>query len=241
MNHKLRYLLVLPFLFFTAIPARANQSQLLDKNTALQKIAARILNDSQYRNIQMKCLSFVTVNSNASFFDFIAHEKYGDGCPNVSNLKPIVERFRINRNNFKVEQFDKVGNRWIAENKIQLKKTNVPIFIGELNRNPLAFNTFMQNNIGKTVYLEIVFGENQEPVGYSSQSSMPFFEVKETSTKPNSKFNTYFIQQAGNSYNWGKITNYDDKNRKLSGFFKVEKSNIINQSLTSFDIKFIPQ
>ncbi|NJL78996.1 MAG: hypothetical protein HC836_21270 [Richelia sp. RM2_1_2] len=118
MNRKLTLGFILPFLFSTEIPATA-QSRLLDKNTALQTVAARILNDSQYRNVQMNCLSFVTVNSNGSFFDFIVHEKHGSGCPSVSNPKLIFERFRINRNNSRIEQFDKVGNRWIAENKVE--------------------------------------------------------------------------------------------------------------------------
>ncbi|MGD1913058.1 MAG: hypothetical protein ACFB2X_20090 [Rivularia sp. (in: cyanobacteria)] len=241
MNCKLTSLFVIPFLFSTAIPARANQSRLLDKNAALQTVAARILNNSQYRNIRMNCLSFVTVDSNASFFDVIVHEKQGNGCPSLSNSKPIVERFRINRNNSRIEQFDKESNRWIAENKVKLKKANVPIFIGELNRNPQAFNSFMQENVGKTVYLEIVFGENKEPMAYRSQESTPFFEVGEKSTKPNSRFNTYFIKQAGNGYNWGKVTNYDDKNRKLSGFFKIGNPKNISQKWTSFDINFISQ
>ncbi|MBE9213490.1 hypothetical protein IQ247_12560 [Plectonema cf. radiosum LEGE 06105] len=239
MNRKLTLGFILPFLFSTAIPATA-QSRLLDKNTALQTVAARILNDSQYRNVQMNCLSFVTVNSNASFFDFIVHEKHGSGCPSASNPKLIFERFRINRNDLRIEQFDKVGNRWIAENKVELKKTNVPIFIGEINKNPQAFNNFMQDNIGKTVYLEIVFGETI-PQGYRSQESVPFFEVTETPTKQNSKYHTYFMQQAGNGYNWGKVTNYDEKNRKLSGFFKVGTPKKINDEWTSFDITFVPQ
>lgn len=239
MNRQLTSLFVLPFLLSTAIPAKA-QSRLLDKNTALQRVAARILNDSQYSNVQMNCLSFVTVDSNASFFDFIVHEKYGNGCPSVSNSKLIFERFRINRNTLRVEQFDKVGNRWISENIVQLKKTNVPIFIGDLQKNPSAFNNFMQDNIGKTVYLEIVFG-NTIPQGYRSPDSAPFFEVSEQPSKRNSKFNTYFMQQAGNGYNWGKVTNYDEKNRKLSGFFKVGKPKKINDRWTSFDITFIPQ
>lgn len=239
MNRKLTSLLVLPFLFSTAIPAKA-QSRLLDKNTALQTVASRILNDSQYGDVQMKCLSFVTVNSNTSFFDFIVHEKHGGGCPSAGNSKLIFERFRINRDTSKVEQFDKVANRWMAENRVQLKKTNVPIFIGDLKRNPLAFNNFMQDNIGKTVYLEIVFGSTI-PQGYRSPESAPFFEVNENPSKRNSKFNTYFMQQAGNGYNWGKVTNYDDKNRKLSGFFKVGKPKQINDRWTSFDITFIPQ
>lgn len=239
MNCKLTSLLVLPFLFSTAIPAKA-QSRLLDKNTALQTVASRILNDSQYGDVQMKCLSFVTVNSNTSFFDFIVHEKHGGGCPSAGNSKLIFERFRINRDTSKVEQFDKVANRWMAENRVQLKKTNVPIFIGDLKRNPSAFNNFMQDNIGKTVYLEIVFG-NTIPQGYRSPESAPFFEVNENPNKRNSKFNTYFMQQAGNGYNWGKVTNYDDKNRKLSGFFKVGKPKKINDRWTSFDITFIPQ
>ncbi len=239
MSRKLISLLVLPFLFSTAIPAKA-QSGLLDKNTALQTIAARILNDSQYSNVRMNCLSFVTVDSNASFFDFIVHEKHGSGCPSVSNPKPIIERFRINRNTSRVEQFDKVGNRWIAENIVQLKKTNVPMFMGDLNKNPSAFNTFMQDNIGKTVYLEIVFGDTI-PQGYRSPESVPFFEVSEQPRKQNSKFSTYFMQQAGTGYNWGKITNYNDKNRKLSGFFKIGTPKKINDRWTSFDITFIPQ
>ena len=239
MNRQLTSLFVLPFLLSTAIPAKA-QSRLLDKNTALQTVAARILNDSQYGNVQMNCLSFVTVDSNSSFFDFIVHEKHGGGCPNVGNSKLIFERFRINRDTSRVEQFDKVANRWIAENKIQLKKTNVPIFIGDLKKNPSAFNTFMQDNIGKTVYLEIVFGSTI-PQGYRSPESAPFFEVNEQPSKRNSKFNTYFMQQAGNGYNWGKVTNYDDKNRKLSGFFKVGQPKKINDRWTSFDITFIPQ
>ncbi len=239
MNCKLTSLLVLPFLFSTAIPAKA-QSRLLDKNTALQTVAARILNDSQYRNVQMNCLSFVTVNSNTSFFDFIVHEKYGNGCPSVSNSKLIFERFRINRDTSTVEQFDKVANRWMAENRVQLKKTNVPIFVGGLDKSPLAFNNFMQENIGKTVYLEIVFGSTI-PQGYRSPESAPFFEVNEQPSKRNSKFNTYFMQQAGNGYNWGKVTNYDEENRKLSGFFKVGKPKKINDRWTSFDITFIPQ
>ncbi|MBV6625981.1 MAG: hypothetical protein KI793_24130 [Rivularia sp. (in: Bacteria)] len=239
MNSKLTSLFVLPFLFATAIPAKA-QSQLLDKKTALQTVAARILNDSQYRNVRMNCLSFVTVNSTPSFFDFIVHEKHGNGCPSVANSKLIFERYRINRSNLRVEQFDKVANRWIAENKVQLKKANVPIFIGSLNKSPSAFNTFMQDNIGKTVYLEIVFGDNI-PQGYRSQQSTPFFEVSEQPKKQNSKFNTYFMQQAGNGYNWGKVTNYDEKNRKLSGFFKVGQPKKINDRWTSFDITFIPQ
>ena len=239
MNSKLTSLFVLPFLFLTAIPAKA-QSRLLNKNTALQTIAARILNDSQYSNVQMKCLSFVTVNSNTSFFDFIVHEKHGAGCPSVSNSKLIFERFRINRDTSRVEQFDKVANRWMAENKVQLKKTNVPMFVGGLDKNALAFNNFMQDNIGKTVYLEIVFGSTI-PQGYRSPESAPFFEVREQPSKRNSKFNTYFMQQAGNGYNWGKVTNYDEKNRKLSGFFKVGKPKKINDKWTSFDITFIPQ
>lgn len=239
MNRKSTSLLVLPFLFFTAMPAKA-QSRLLDKNTALQTVAARILNDSQYGNVRMNCLSFVTVDSNASFYDFIVHEKHGNGCPSVSNYKPIVERFRINRSSSKVEQFDKVANRWIAENQVKLNKTNVPMFLGELDKNPQAFNTFMQENIGKTVYLEIVFGDTI-PQGYRSPESAPFFEVSEKPRKRNSKFNTYFMQQAGNGYNWGKVTNYDEKNRKLSGFFKVGKPKKINDRWTSFDITFIPQ
>ncbi len=239
MNRQLTSLFVLPFLLSTAIPAKA-QSRLLDKNTALQTVAARILNDSQYGNVKMNCLSFVTVDSNTSFFDFIVHEKHGGGCPSAGNSKLIFERFRINRDTSRVEQFDKVANRWIAENKIQLKKTNVPIFIGDLKKNPSAFNTFMQDNIGKTVYLEIVFGSTI-PQGYRSPESPPFFEVNEQPSKRNSKFNTYFIQQAGNGYNWGKVTNYDDKNRKLSGFFKVGKPKKINDRWTSFDITFIPQ
>lgn len=238
MNRKLTSLLVLPFLFSTAISAKA-QSRLLDKNTALQTVASRILNDSQYGDVQMKCLSFVTVNSNSSFFDFIVHEKHGGGCPSVGS-KLIFERFRINRDTSKVEQFDKVANRWMAENRVQLKKANVPIFIGDLKRNPSAFNNFMQDNIGKTVYLEIVFGSTI-PQGYRSPESAPFFEVNENPSKRNSKFNTYFMQQAGNGYNWGKVTNYDDKNRKLSGFFKVGKPKQINDRWTSFDITFIPQ
>jgi hypothetical protein len=239
MNRKLTSLLVLPFLFSTAIPAKA-QSRLLDKNTALQTVAARILNNSQYRNVQMKCLSFVTVNSTTSFFDFIVHEKHGGGCPSVGNSKLIFERFRINRDTSRVEQFDKVANRWMVENTVQLKKTNVPIFIGNLQKNPSAFNTFMQDNIDKTVYLEIVFGSTI-PQGYRSPESAPFFEVSEQPSKRNSKFNTYFMQQAGNGYNWGKVTNYDEKNRKLSGFFKVGKPKKINDRWTSFDITFIPQ
>ncbi|MGB3655992.1 MAG: hypothetical protein WBA41_32920 [Rivularia sp. (in: cyanobacteria)] len=239
MSRKLTSLFVLPFLLSTAIPAKA-QSRLLDKNTALQTVAARILNDSQYRNVRMNCLSFVTVDSNTSFFDFIVHEKHGNGCSNVSNSKPIFERFRINRDTSRVEQFDKVGNRWIAENIVQLKKTSVPIFIGDLQKNPSAFNSFMQDNIGKTVYLEIVFGKTI-PQGYRSAESAPFFEVSEQPNKRNSKFNTYFMQQAGNGYNWGKVTNYDDKNRKLSGFFKVGTPKKINDRWTSFDITFIPQ
>ena len=239
MNRQLTSLFVLPFLLSTAIPAKA-QSRLLDKNTALQTVAARILNDSQYGNVKMNCLSFVTVDSNSSFFDFIVHEKHGNGCPSAGNSKLIFERFRINRDTSRVEQFDKVANRWIAENKIQLKKTNVPIFIGDLKKNPSAFNTFMQDNIGKTVYLEIVFGSTI-PQGYRSPESAPFFEVNEQPSKRNSKFNTYFMQQAGNGYNWGKVTNYDDKNRKLSGFFKVGKPKQINDRWTSFDITFIPQ
>ena len=239
MNSKLTSLLVLPFLFATTVPAKA-QSQLLDKNTALQNVAARILNDSQYRNVPMNCLSFVTVNSTTSFFDFIVHEKHGNGCPSVDNPKLIFERYRINRNTLRIEQFDKVANRWIAENKVQLKKANVPIFIGSLNKSPSEFNTFMQENIGKTVYLEIVFGDNI-PQGYRSQEGTPFFEVSENTGKQNSKLNTYFMQQAGNGYNWGKITNYDEKNRKLSGFFKIGEPKKINDRLTSFDITFIPQ
>ncbi|MEL7245692.1 MAG: hypothetical protein AAGM40_25665, partial [Cyanobacteria bacterium J06573_2] len=84
MNRKLITGFILPFLFSTAIPATA-QSQLLDKNTALQTIAARVLNDSQYSDVKMSCLSFVTVDSNTSFFDFIVYEKHGDGCPSVAN------------------------------------------------------------------------------------------------------------------------------------------------------------
>lgn len=239
MNSKLTSLFVLPFLFSTAIPAKA-QSQLLDKNTALQTVASRILNDSQYRNVKMSCLSFVTVNSNTSFFDFIVHEKHGAGCPSVNNSKLIFERYRIYRDTSRVEQFDKVANRWMAENRVQLKKSNVPVFIGGLDKNALAFNNFMQDNIGKTVYLEIVFG-NTIPQGYRSAESAPFFEVREQPGKQNSKFNTYFMQQAGNGYNWGKVTNYDEKNRKLSGFFKVGKPKKINDRWTSFDITFIPQ
>ena len=240
MNRKLITGFILPFLFSTALPAAANQSQLLDKNTALQTIAARVLNDSQYRNVQMSCLSFVTVNSNTSLFDFIVYEKHGNGCPSVANPKPIFERYRINRNTTRVEQFDKVGNRWIAENKVQLKKTNVPMFVGDLDKNPQTFNTFMQDNIGKTVYLEIVFGSTI-PQGYRSQQSKPFFEVSEQPRKRDSKFSTYFMQQAGNGYNWGKVTNFDEENRKLSGFFKVGKPKQINDRWTSFDITFIPQ
>ncbi|MEB3216217.1 MAG: hypothetical protein VKN72_08285 [Nostocales cyanobacterium 94392] len=239
MNRKLTFSLILPFLFSVAIPATA-QSGLLDKNTALQTVAARILNDSQYPNVRMNCLSFVTVNSNALFFDFIVHEKHDSGCPSVANSQLIFERFRINRNDSRIEQFDKVGNRWIAENKVELKKTNVPIFIGQLNKNPLAFNNFMQDNIGKTVYLEIVFGD-KVPQGYRSQESVPFFEVTQTPNKQNSKSHIYFMQQAGNGYNWGKVTNYDEKNRKLSGFFKVGTPKKVNDKLTSFDITFIPQ
>ncbi len=239
MNRKLTLGFILPFLFSTAIPAKA-QSRLLDKNTALQTVAARILNDSQYGNVQMNCLSFVTVNSNTSFFDFIVHEKHGGGCPSVGNSKLIFERFRINRDTSRVEQFDKVANRWMAENRVQLKKANVPIFVGGLDKNALAFNNFMQDNIGKTVYLEIIFGSTI-PQGYRSPESAPFFEVREQPNKRNSKFNTYFMQQAGNGYNWGKVTNYDEKNRKLSGFFKVGKPKKINDRWTSFDITFIPQ
>lgn len=239
MNCKLTLGFILPFLFSTAIPAKA-QSRLLDKNTALQTVAARILNDSQYSNVKMNCLSFVTVNSTTSFFDFIVHEKYGNGCPSVSNSKLIFERFRINRDTLRVEQFDKVANRWIAENKVQLKKTNVPMFVGGLDKSPLAFNNFMQDNIGKTVYLEIVFGSTI-PQGYRSPESAPFFEVNEQPKKKDSKFNTYFMQQAGNGYSWGKVTNYDEENRKLSGFFKVGKPKKINDRWTSFDITFIPQ
>lgn len=241
MNRKLTLSFILPFLFSTAEPVLANQSQLLDENTALQTIAARVLNDSQYQNVKMSCLSFVKVNSNASLFDFIVYEKHGNGCPSVSNPKPILERFRINRNTSKIEQFDKVGLRWIAENKVQLKKSNVPVFIGELNNNPLAFNNFMQENIGKTVYLEIAFSEKQEPMGYRSQQSIPFFQVSEKPSKKNSKFHTYFMKQAGNGYNWGKVTNYDDKNRKLTGFFKIGEPKKISERWTSFDITFIPQ
>lgn len=240
MNRKLIPALILPFLFSIALPAVANQSRLLDKNTALQTVAARVLNDSQYRDIKMKCLSFVTVDSNTSFFDFIVYEKYGAGCPSASNSSLIFERFRINRSTLKVEQLDKVANRWIAENKVKFKKTNVPIFVGELDNNPLAFNTFMQENVGKIVYLEIVFGD-KEPQGYRSQKSKPFFEVNEQPKKRNSKLSTYFMQEAGNGFNWGKVTNYDEKKRKLSGFFKIGKPKQINDKWTSFDITFIPQ
>ncbi len=239
MNSKLASLLVLPFLISTAIPGKA-QSQLLDKNNALQTIASRILNDSQYSDVQMKCLSFITVNSSTSFFDFIVHEKHGGGCPSLGNSQLIFERFRINRDTSRVEQFDKVANRWMAENRVKFKKTNVPIFLGELDKNALAFNNFMQDNIGKTVYLEIIFGD-KIPQGYRSPESAPFFEVREQPSKKNSKFNTYFMQQAGNGYNWGKVTNYDDKNRKLSGFFKIGKPKKINDRWTYFDITFIPQ
>lgn len=241
MNRKLISGFILPFLLSTALPAVANnQSRLLDKKTALQTIAARVLNDNQYRNVRMSCLSFVAVDSNTSFFDFIVYEKHGDGCPSIANPGPIFERYRINRNTTRVEKFDKVANRWMAENKVQLKKTNVPIFIGDLNQNPQTFNTFMQDNIGKTVYLEIVFGNNI-PQGYRSQQSTPFFEVSEQPRKRDSKFSTYFMQQAGNGYNWGKITDFDQKNRKLSGFFKVGNPKKINDRWTSFDITFIPQ
>ncbi|MEO0844600.1 MAG: hypothetical protein AAF063_37930, partial [Cyanobacteria bacterium J06643_5] len=107
-------------------------------------------------------------------------------------------------------------------------------------KNPQTFNTFMQDNIGKTVYLEIVFGDNI-PQGYRSQQSIPFFEVSEQPRKRDSKFSTYFMQQAGNGYNWGKVTNFDEENSKLSGFFKVGKPKQVNDKWTSFDITFIPQ
>lgn len=206
MNRKLTLSFILPFLFSTAMPATA-QSRSLDKSTALQTVATRILNDSP---------------------------------------KPIVEGFRIDRNTSKVEQSDRLSNDWMADNKVQFKQTKVPTFTGELADNTEAFNNFMQGNIGKTVYLEIVFPESKQPIGYRSPEDVPYFSAHEKTRKPNSnnfkyKYHTYFMQQVGNGYTWKEITNYDQENRKLSGFFKVGEPKKKNEDWTTFDITFIPQ
>ena len=181
MNSRLTSLFVLPFLFSTAIPAKA-QSSLLDKNTALQTVAARILNDSQYSNVQMKCLSFVTVNSNTSFFDFIVHEKHGAGCPSVGNSKLIFERFRINRDTSRVEQFDKVANRWMAENKVQLKKIakkekeSSPYLFPEIKVYPYAMiqASTGDGSKGKAAKAAAAFAQTQQDSRYGEASQWPY-------------------------------------------------------------------
>ena len=136
----------------------------------------------------------------------------------------------------------------IQKNNNSVNSNKVPRYKGKLSATSATFNSFMKKNIGRTVYVQIEFddenGRVNEPIGYRDLNADPFFEVSDNASRnydTPSTFTTYFINCSGCGAGWRKTMNYDNTRKQLSGRFQLLRQKKINTRWTSIDMKYLGQ
>jgi serine/threonine protein kinase len=82
-------------------------------------------------------------------------------------------------------------------------------FVGSPNNQVTEFNAFMRRHVGEKVYLDLVFSEEEAPIGYRGNTESGFFEVEN---------HAYFINCRED---WEKEAGYNSGRRRLAGYFKI--------------------
>lgn len=158
----------------------------------------------------------------------------------IVNAVPVPKFSVVKQIDTEVKDIQKKNN--------SVNPNKVPRYKGKLSAASASFNSFMKKNIGRTVYVQIEFddenGRMNEPIGYRDVNADPFFEVSDNASKNYDTlgtFTTYFINCSGCGADWKKTMNYDDTRKQLSGRFQLLRQKKINKRWTSIDMKYLGQ
>jgi hypothetical protein len=101
-------------------------AQDITENKALDYLFNKIENSKVYETrIKMSCLSTITEDKTAQYFDVGLHEKHDEVCGGDPTTSPVVDRFRVYRNNHKVLWYDVVNDEYLPFVKfVKLQKSN---------------------------------------------------------------------------------------------------------------------
>jgi hypothetical protein len=96
-------LLLVPFLFFSHVSAKAK----LSEDQALKVLLSSIEDDALYGiNPDMSCLSVFAEERDKEYFDFSVRQSRGGKCPGDGNASPKIDRFRVDRSTKKIQWYD---------------------------------------------------------------------------------------------------------------------------------------
>ncbi len=101
-------LLLVPVFFFSNVSAKAR----LNEEQALKVLLYTIEKETLYgARVDMSCFTVFTEEREKDHFDFSVQENHGGNCPGNPNASPMVDRFRVDRGNKKVQWYSPTEGR----------------------------------------------------------------------------------------------------------------------------------
>jgi hypothetical protein len=118
-----------------------SQSTLTSGDRAVSLLTTKIKKDGIYNWTKLGCLHF-NASEDGQFYLIEIREKHGNGCPGDPGVIPIVDRFRVNRQDGNVLWYNLLSQSLKTEDFLPYEK--FAVCKQRQNRSNLSYEKFLQ-------------------------------------------------------------------------------------------------